>query len=107
MAPREYTGGGAPGDGGRAAAIRIVDAAGVSVLIDANFWRGVMGPGRVLSTWFDIEDRGDSIALVNGRGWGHGVGLCQWGAEFLAERGKTGEEILRYYYPKIELMRAY
>jgi stage II sporulation protein D len=95
------------GDGGRAATLRIVDAAGVSVLIDANFWRGVVGPGRVLSTWFDIEDRGDSIALVNGRGWGHGVGLCQWGAEFLAERGKTGEEILRYYYPKAELMRAY
>jgi peptidoglycan hydrolase-like amidase len=51
--------------------------AGAAVIVDANYWRGIIGPGRVLSTWFDIEDRGTSIALVNGRGWGHGVGLRQ------------------------------
>jgi stage II sporulation protein D len=95
------------GEGGRAGTIRIVDQAGSSALVDANYWRGILGPGRIYSTWFDIEDRGDSIALVSGRGWGHGVGLCQWGAQFLAEHGKTGEEILRYYYPKVELVRAY
>jgi stage II sporulation protein D len=95
------------GDGGRAADIRLVDEAGASVIVKANYWRGILGPGRILSTWFDIEDRGGGIALINGRGWGHGVGLCQWGAAYLADRGKTAEEILRFYYPKVELMRAY
>ena len=59
------------------------------------------------STWFDVEDQGDRIVLTHGRGFGHGVGMCQWGAEYLARHGKTGEEILRYYYPKVELVRAY
>jgi stage II sporulation protein D len=95
------------GDGGRAAGIRVVDETGAAVIVDANYWRGIIGPGRVLSTWFDIEDRGTSIALVNGRGWGHGVGLCQYGAAYLADRGKTAEEILRFYYPKVDLVRAY
>jgi stage II sporulation protein D len=95
------------GEGGRAATIRVVDEAGASVIVDSNYWRGILGPGRILSTWFDIEDRGSSIALVNGRGWGHGVGLCQYGAGYLADHGKTGEEILRYYYSKVDLVRAY
>ena len=95
------------GDGGRAGGIRVVDETGAAVIVDANYWRGILGPNRILSTWFDIEDRGKSIALVNGRGWGHGVGLCQFGAKYLADRGKTGEEILRFYYPKVELVRAY
>ena len=93
--------------GGRAQKIRLVGTSGVSVVVSANAWRVLIGARKVPSTWFDLEDRGDRIALTNGRGYGHGVGLCQWGAQFLAERGKTGEEILRYYYPKVELVRAY
>lgn len=95
------------GEGGRARKIRIVDTAGAAFLVHANRWRILVGAGKVPSTWFDIEDRSDRIALTNGRGYGHGVGLCQWGAEYLARNGKTGEEILRYYYPKVELIRAY
>jgi len=45
--------------------------------------------------------------LEDGRGFGHGVGMCQYGAEYLAEHGKTAEEILRYYYPGVQLVRAY
>jgi stage II sporulation protein D len=95
------------GDDGRAAGIRLVDEAGAAVIVDANYFRGILGPGRIFSTWFDIEDRGGGIALTNGRGWGHGIGLCQYGARYLADRGKTAEEILRFYYPKVELVRAY
>jgi stage II sporulation protein D len=36
--------------------------------------------------------------MVKGRGYGHGVGLSQWGAYALALRGKSYEEILRHYY---------
>jgi stage II sporulation protein D len=42
---------------------------------------------------------------VNGRGHGHGVGLCQWGAKGLAERGLSSAEILQHYYPGCELSR--
>jgi stage II sporulation protein D len=95
------------GPGGRAEKIRMVDTTNHSVLMRAYDWRLTVDSTRILSTWFDIEDQGDRIVLRNGRGWGHGVGLCQWGAEYLAEHGKAGEEIVRFYYPGIELSRAY
>ena len=36
---------------------------------------------------------------LSGRGWGHGVGLCQIGAAVMASRGHTYEDILAHYYP--------
>lgn len=41
-----------------------------------------------------------------GRGWGHGVGLCQWGSKKMAEEGATYEEILHKYYPLAALSEA-
>jgi stage II sporulation protein D len=95
------------GAGDRATVIRVTGKSGRAVLVRAALWRTLVGAGKVPSTWFDIQDAGDRIVLKDGRGFGHGVGMCQWGAEFLAEHGKTGEEILRYYYPGVELVRAY
>ena len=34
-----------------------------------------------------------------GRGWGHGVGMCQEGAKYMAYRGRPYKKILRHYYP--------
>jgi stage II sporulation protein D len=93
--------------GGRATVIRVTDRAGLSVPMPADTWRRLVSPTRIFSTWFNIQDDGNSILITDGRGYGHGVGLCQWGAAYLAERGKTGEEIVRYYYPSAELTRAY
>ncbi|MGH9341766.1 MAG: SpoIID/LytB domain-containing protein [Acidobacteriota bacterium] len=42
-----------------------------------------------------------------GRGWGHGVGMCQIGAVELARQGHSYEEILKRYYKDVELVRAY
>jgi len=47
------------------------------------------------------------MEFSDGRGFGHGVGLCQWGAEGKAEAGWSGEEILRYYYPGAMMFRVY
>ena len=44
---------------------------------------------------------------VKGRGWGHGVGLCQMGAVELARRGWSFERILKHYYQGVKLTRAY
>ena len=41
-----------------------------------------------------------------GTGYGHGVGMCQWGAR-PAEAGKNAEEIVKYYYKDIELVKLW
>jgi stage II sporulation protein D len=46
-------------------------------------------------------------ATIKGRGHGHGVGLCQYGAEELARRGRTWRQILDWYYPGVEVVGAY
>jgi stage II sporulation protein D len=48
----------------------------------------------------------EPVLVVKGRGWGHGVGLSQWGARGLAERGWPYERILRHYYPGTRLAPA-
>ena len=46
-----------------------------------------------------VVDRENGKFVLNGAGWGHGVGLCQIGAAVMASRGKNYEEILLHYYP--------
>ncbi len=70
------------------------------------------GSGGVLwSAWFDLEvkSRGGKVtrAVARGKGYGHGVGLCQHGAMGMAREGHTFDEILMHYYPGAELARAY
>ena len=47
---------------------------------------------------YSIEKSGSDF-IFYGRGWGHGVGMCQWGAMAMAEQGYTAEKILAHYYP--------
>ena len=47
---------------------------------------------------YSIERVGNDF-IFYGRGWGHGVGMCQWGAMAMAEQGYTAEKILAHYYP--------
>ena len=59
---------------------------------------------------FDIERNARGAILgvtVYGRGWGHGVGMCQVGAYGMAMAGATFEEILKKYYRGIELKKLY
>ena len=49
----------------------------------------------------------EGTVTIEGRGFGHGVGLCQYGAQALAESGKDYEEILAWYYPGAELVKGY
>lgn len=50
------------------------------------------------STNFSIEDIGDSQLKITTIGYGHGVGMSQWGANYRASDGEEYEEILKYYY---------
>jgi len=54
-----------------------------------------------------LRDAGDSIEFYDGKGFGHGVGMCQWGAESQAVNGASAEQILQFYYPTAKIVRAY
>jgi stage II sporulation protein D len=57
-----------------------------------------LGWDKLRSDLYQEQDLGDSIGF-RGRGQGHGVGLCQAGAESMGERGRGYREILAFYYP--------
>lgn len=86
-------------------------------VVGTNGTRQVLG-GRIRSALglreqlFIIERKYDDSGRVNGftflgRGWGHGVGMCQVGAYGLAKQGFTYDQILKAYYTGIELTRMY
>ncbi len=60
-----------------------------------------LGWNKVPSTWFEMSRQGDTFSF-HGRGWGHGVGLCQKGAAAMAVQGRTTHEILAQYFPGAE-----
>ena len=86
---------------GRVAQVRILHSDGELYLRGEDL-RRVLGYTTLTSTQFDLEILGLRVQF-NGKGAGHGVGLCQWGAKELAERGYSAETILRYFYPGTEL----
>ena len=66
--------------------------------IPAKDFRNILGPNIVRSTNFSIKVVDHDIVL-EGFGWGHGVGMCQWGAYFMAKQGYSYKQVLEYYYP--------
>ncbi len=60
--------------------------------------------GSLPSTFFTISQKGNSF-IFSGKGYGHGVGLCQWGAKRMAEKGMTYVEILKHYFPGMTLIK--
>ena len=70
--------------------------------IQATKFRQLIGNTNLKSTLFEISTSNDPI-VFSGRGAGHGVGLCQWGAKGMADDGRTYREILEFYYPGAEI----
>ncbi len=61
---------------------------------------------RIKSSDFEVILKGDGL-IFKGRGFGHGVGMSQYGAEGMARAGTTADDILMHYYPGALLERAY
>ena len=74
-----------------------------SARISAAELRQLLSARGVFSPRFSVEDKGP-VLFLKGRGHGHGVGLCQWGARGQALEGRTCEQILSYYYPGMSLV---
>lgn len=86
---------------GRAGSLRITGTNGEMVIAAKDF-RIWVGGDRIRSTRFTMRVIDDS-AEFQGKGWGHGVGLCQWGALGQALLGHSAEKILQFYYPGSEI----
>ena len=90
---------------GRITALGIICERGSRNILAVDF-RKTIGYGVIKSTNFDVRICGQN-AVFTGTGYGHGVGLCQWGAKKRAEEGFSYREILSYYYPGTTLEKIY
>jgi stage II sporulation protein D len=90
---------------GRIESIKIKGSLG-DIVINSLKLRNILGVDKIFSTNFSIKDEGSWIHF-NGRGSGHGVGLCQYGAKAMAEKGLNYKEILSRYYPLAKLEKLY
>jgi stage II sporulation protein D len=82
---------------GRLSTIRLITPKGNQDLPATSF-RRALGYTVIRSTSFEVSVSGNSVRFT-GNGYGHGVGLCQWGARSRAADGFSYREILAYYYP--------
>ncbi len=91
-------------ESGRAEIFGLQTSRGV-VEVWGNRFRLALGPETLRSTLIINMKTGKSTVWFEGRGWGHGVGLCQWGARGRALAGQSYKQILETYYPKAKLTK--
>lgn len=90
----------------RATMLKFIGEKGQADVEGADF-RIAINPEKMRSIWItDINNETDGIG-ISGRGFGHGVGLCQWGSYALAKEGKKAEEIIKHYYPEITITEVW
>jgi len=76
----------------------VISSNGDEVKVLAKDFRNILGPNIIRSTNFQVKVVKDDL-VFEGIGWGHGVGLCQWGAYFMSKQDWDYKKILKYYYP--------
>ncbi|WP_224249306.1 SpoIID/LytB domain-containing protein [Hyalangium gracile] len=74
--------------------------------LDGARFRQRLGYTKLKSLDFEVERTAHGYHFT-GRGYGHGAGLCQWGAKVLADGGWSYKDILSHYYPGAELQQLY
>lgn len=87
----------------RVMGLRIIHSGG-ELLLRGEDLRRLVGYSKLPSANFEIDEIGKEISF-SGKGAGHGVGLCQWGAKEMAEMGFRYQEILRYYFSGAEIVQ--
>jgi SpoIID/LytB domain protein len=68
--------------------------------------RRTLSESHLYSSAFEVEKH-DGKFILNGSGWGHGVGLCQIGAAVMSTQGYNYDQILLYYYRGAEIKKIY
>ncbi|MDM5210205.1 SpoIID/LytB domain-containing protein [Peribacillus sp. NJ4] len=75
--------------------------------VAASKIRGMVGQGVMKSYLVDHSSSNPSRIAIEGSGYGHGVGLSQFGAKNRAEAGQSYQEILAFYYPNTNIEKEY
>ena len=103
------------GKSGRIWKLKIVGTKGSFTIGKELEIRRTLSDTHLKSSWFEVEKveklenkhPSPTTFLLKGKGWGHGVGLCQIGAAVMGENGKKYDEILKHYYKNAELKTIY
>jgi stage II sporulation protein D len=94
---------------GRAQRLKLAGGSPPDVPLSASSLRFAvnrsLGWNKIRSDLYEIRNSGGQV-YFSGRGSGHGVGLCQAGAEEMAREGKSYRDILNFYYPGTQLVSA-
>ena len=85
---------------GRVKSVKVMHSGG-AVIIPGNDFRWKVDSTMMRSTLFTIRKEGNYFTF-NGYGYGHGVGLSQWGCYRMAQTGRYYKDILAYYYPSAD-----
>jgi stage II sporulation protein D len=89
----------------RVAAVRFIFSQGDAKQLTADQLRALFGYNLMKSAMFHVKETANGFNF-EGRGHGHGVGLCQWGSKKLGSEGKNHQEILTHYYPTAKLQES-
>ena len=98
------------GPAGHISRLRIVGSARTYIIGKELMIRKTLSTSHLLSSAFtvsleDIQNNAPQTIILNGKGWGHGVGMCQIGAAVMGHQGYSYQEILQHYYPGASLLR--
>lgn len=93
------------GPSGRIHRLRIAGTEGELLVGKELAIRRLLADDCLPSSAFEVEDLGEGRFRLHGRGWGHGVGMCQLGAAAMAAAGKDFREILSFYYPGTQIVK--
>jgi stage II sporulation protein D len=93
---------GEKGPSGRALTIRFDD-----VEVSAPELRIALGSERMKSTLLEGISLEDNQVVMKGRGYGHGVGMSQWGGYVMAQEGKSAEDIINAYFKDVQIVKMW
>jgi stage II sporulation protein D len=94
------------GPSGRISRLKIIGSKRSMVVGKELEIRRWLSRSHLYSSAFVVTVEADQF-ILNGSGWGHGVGLCQIGAAAMAAQGFSAQEILKHYFRGVEIKKIY
>ena len=93
-------------DQGRVIDLTLIDSQGAPHRVHGMHIRGLLGLKDNVFRWLTVGQGAKRRWIFYGRGWGHGLGMCQTGAYGMALEGATFQQVLQHYYPGMNLQRV-
>jgi stage II sporulation protein D len=96
------------GSSRRATEIEVVGTAGTRTIKGGRIRSALGLREQLFVVDRNVDSNGKTVSFTfTGRGWGHGVGMCQYGAFGLARMGMRHDQILKHYYSGIQIVKGY